>query len=85
MNVFDCHFPFAENVCCALRTLYDILAMVTIWDITNSLVPAGGGTYSCGFTINFPQQGRVFGRDLLETKSKSPLFPGGGGAVVTND
>ena len=38
-----------------------------------------------GFTNEqFPQCGTLSG-DLLDQKSKSPLFPGGVGAVVTND
>ena len=30
-------------------------------------------------------QGSAFSRDLLDQKSKSPLFPGDGREVVTND
>ena len=40
---------------------------------------------SSGFTNQQSPQGRAFSGDLLDQKSKSPLFPGAGGAVVTND
>ena len=30
-------------------------------------------------------QCRGYSRELLDEKSKSPLFPGAGGCVVTND
>ena len=40
---------------------------------------------SSGFTNEQSPQGQAFSRDLLDQKSKSPLFPGAGGAVVTND
>ena len=41
--------------------------------------------FSGDFTICLSPQGGDFTRDLICSKSKSPLFPGGGGAVVTND
>ena len=42
---------------------------------------------SSGFTNEQSPQGRAFSGDLLDQKSKSPLFPvvRGGGGVVTND
>ena len=45
------------------------------------------GENSSGFTNEQFPQGGAFSRDLLDQKSKSPLFPGpgGGGGVVTND
>ena len=43
------------------------------------------GENSSGFTNEQSPQGGAFSRDLLDQKSKSPLFPGPGGAVVTND
>ena len=47
------------------------------------------GKNSSGFTNEQSSQGGAFGVDLLNEKSKSPLFPrdlgGWGGAVVTND
>ena len=40
---------------------------------------AGCGENSSGFTNKQSPQGVVFSRDLLDQKSKSPLFPGAGG------
>ena len=41
---------------------------------------------SSGFTNEQSPQGRAFSGDLLDQKSKSPLFPRAGwGGVVTND
>ena len=42
------------------------------------------GENSSGFTNKLSPQGETFSWDLLDHKSKYPLFPGGG-AVVTND
>ena len=43
------------------------------------------GENSSGFTNEQSLGGGTFSRDLLDQKSKSPLFPGGVGCVVTND
>ena len=43
------------------------------------------GENSSGFTNEQSPQGGAFSRDFLDQKSKSPLFPGPVGAVVTND
>ena len=44
------------------------------------------GENNSGFTNEQSPQGGAFSRDLLDQKSKSPLFPGpGGGAAVSND
>ena len=52
--------------------------------ITSSFVPAGPGLIvEIFFTICSPPHCRAFGRDLLEGKSKSPLFASSGG-VLTN-
>ena len=40
---------------------------------------------SSGFTNEQSPQGGAFSRDLLDQKSKSPLFPGPEGSVVTNE
>ena len=37
------------------------------------------GENSSGFTDKQSPQGRAFSGDLLDQKSKSPLFPGAGG------
>ena len=39
----------------------------------------GEGENSRGFTSEQSLQGGAFSRDLLDQKSKSPQFPGGGG------
>ena len=43
------------------------------------------GSYCRGFTKWLSQQCGAFSRALLDEKSKSPLFLGEGGAMVTND
>ena len=43
------------------------------------------GAFSRVFTIFLTPQCRGFSSALISEKSKSPLFPGSGGAVVTND
>ena len=47
------------------------------------------GENSIGFTNKPSPQGGTYSGDwlgdLLDQKSKSPVFPGGGGAMVTND
>ena len=45
------------------------------------------GENSSGFTNEQFPRGGAFSRDLLDQKSKTPLFPGAGGwgSVVTND
>ena len=59
------------------------------WEKTLKLefvgLPRSAGAFSGVFTIVPSPQGGDFTGDLLDQKSKSPLFPGGGGAVVTND
>ena len=49
------------------------------------LVGGGVGGDSSGFINEQSLKGGAFSRDLLDQKSKSLLFPGAGGAVVTND
>ena len=53
---------------------------------TNGLFPAVAGSKSGDFTSCFSLQCGVYGRALLEGKSKSPIFPEGrgwsGGAMV---
>ena len=45
-----------------------------------TLLPQAGSYYG-DFTICSPPQCRAFGRDLLEGKSKSQLFPDRGGGM----
>ena len=47
--------------------------------------PCRAGAFSRAFTIFLTPQCRGFSRALISEKSKSPLFPGSEGAVVTND
>ena len=46
--------------------------------------PRRARAFSRAFTIFLTPQCRDFSRALISEKSKSPLFPGSGGAVVTN-
>ena len=48
-------------------------------------VPGVRGHFGGDFTSRVSPQGGDFTRDLLDRKSKSRLFPGPGGAVVTID
>ena len=47
--------------------------------------PRRAGAFSRAFSVFLTPQCSGFSRALISEKSKSPLFPGSGGAVVTND